>query len=93
MKGLPFDPAQAAQAQVRCAANGIGFVYASAEIAGESTRRDRIEDSKRAEKAGFNLAECLQMHPCTAGDLDQERSRGMASLVAEAPIKGPGQTG
>jgi hypothetical protein len=45
MKGLPFDPAE------------NGFVYASAEIARESARRDRFEDAKLAEKAGFNLAE------------------------------------
>jgi hypothetical protein len=31
------------------------FVYASAEITAESTRRDRLHDSKRAEKTGFNL--------------------------------------
>src|SRR5579863_8971517 len=31
------------------------FVYASAEITTESARRDRLEDSLRAEKAGFNL--------------------------------------
>src|SRR6202167_638767 len=43
MKDLPFDPA----------ANG--FVYASAEIARESARRDRLQDSLLAEKASFNL--------------------------------------
>jgi hypothetical protein len=43
MKGLPFD------------ATEFGFVYASAEIAVESARRDRLEDSKLAEKAAFNL--------------------------------------
>jgi hypothetical protein len=32
------------------------FVYASAEIAAESARRDGLEDSLLAEKAGFNLA-------------------------------------
>jgi hypothetical protein len=31
------------------------FVYASAEIAAESARRDRLQDSLLAEKAGFNL--------------------------------------
>jgi hypothetical protein len=44
MKGLPEE---------------IQFVYASAEIALEADRRDRLEDSKRAENAGFNLAEYL----------------------------------
>ena len=43
MKGLPYDPA------------ADSFVYASAEIALESDRRARLEDSKLAEKAGFNL--------------------------------------
>jgi hypothetical protein len=52
-KGLPFDPAE------------IGFVFASAEVTLEAARRDRLADSKRAEKAGFNLTEYL----CTAGDL------------------------
>jgi hypothetical protein len=33
------------------------FVNASAEIAFESTRRDRLADSLLAEKAAFNLAE------------------------------------
>jgi hypothetical protein len=54
MKGLPFDPAEAAQASVRCA-DGNRFVYASAEIALEAARRERLEDSLLAEKAGFNL--------------------------------------
>jgi len=44
MQGLPFDPAE------------LGFVYASAEIALESARRDRFEAAKQAEKTGFNLA-------------------------------------
>jgi hypothetical protein len=44
MKGLPCD-GEASQ-----------FVYASAEIALESARRDRLQDAKLAEKAGFNLA-------------------------------------
>ena len=44
MQGLPFEPAE------------FGFVYASAEIARESARRDRLHDSKLAEKAGFSLA-------------------------------------
>ena len=47
MKGLPYEPEPAT--------NGDKFVYASAEIALESARRDRLEDSLRAEKAGFNL--------------------------------------
>jgi hypothetical protein len=45
MKGLPYDPA------------ADNFVYASPEIAAESDRRDRLEDSLLAEKAGFNLAQ------------------------------------
>ena len=44
MKGLPSEP------------EPEKFVYASVEIAAESARRDRLEDSLRAEKAGFNLA-------------------------------------
>jgi hypothetical protein len=32
------------------------FVYASPEIAAEADRRDRLQDSLLAEKAGFNLA-------------------------------------
>ncbi|HXR10335.1 MAG TPA: hypothetical protein VN792_06130, partial [Candidatus Acidoferrales bacterium] len=56
MKGLPFDPEEAAaQPSVRCA-DGIRFVYASAEIARESALRDRFDAAKLAEKAGFNLA-------------------------------------
>ena len=47
MKGLPFEP--------EAAPNGNKFVYASAEIAFESARRDRLEDSLLAEKAAFNL--------------------------------------
>jgi hypothetical protein len=43
MRGLPFDP------------GADNFVYASAEIALESRRRDRLRDSKLAEQAGFNL--------------------------------------
>lgn len=38
MKGLRFDPAE------------FGFVHSSAEIARESTRRDRLHDSLLAEK-------------------------------------------
>jgi len=53
MQGLPYDPATAAQAPVRCAANSTGFVYASAEIARESARRDRFEAAEQAEKNGF----------------------------------------
>jgi hypothetical protein len=45
MKGLPYDP------------KPDGFVYASAEIALESARRDRFEAAKLAEKVGFNLAD------------------------------------
>jgi hypothetical protein len=45
MKGLPFEPRE------------FGFVYASAEIALEQHRRNRLQDSKLAEKAGFNLTE------------------------------------
>src|SRR5579863_2975220 len=59
MKGLPFDPSE------------NGFVYASTEIAKESARRDRFEDAKRAEAAGFNLVEyrrMTQMPPCGADD-------------------------
>jgi hypothetical protein len=57
MKGLPFDPAEAAaQASVRCA-DGIRFVYASAEITREQRRRERLHDAGIAEKAGFNLVE------------------------------------
>jgi hypothetical protein len=39
------------------------FVYASAEITAESTRRDRFEDSLRAEKAGFNLQKYTALVP------------------------------
>jgi hypothetical protein len=41
MKGLPYDPA------------ADNFVYASAEIALESARRDRFEAARQAEKLGF----------------------------------------
>ncbi len=44
MKGLPYDPA------------ADSFVYARAEIARESTRRDRFEAAKQAEKDGFRSA-------------------------------------
>ncbi len=47
MKGLPIEP--------QALADGHKFVYASAEIAFESARRDRLADSLLAEKAGFNL--------------------------------------
>jgi hypothetical protein len=50
------------------------FVYASAEIAAESTRRDRLADSLLAEKAAFNLAEDAS---CTAGGL----ATGSSSLL------------
>jgi len=43
MKGLPFDPTE------------FGFVYASAEIARESARRERLEAAKQAETVGFDL--------------------------------------
>jgi hypothetical protein len=45
MKGLSFDPAE------------FGFVYASAEIARESARRDSLQDALLAEEAGFKLTE------------------------------------
>ena len=45
MKGLPVGPEQ------------DEFVYASPEITAESGRRDRLADSLRAEKAGFNLTQ------------------------------------
>jgi hypothetical protein len=43
MKGLLVEPAE------------NGFVHSSAEIVWESARRDRLQDSKLAEKAAFNL--------------------------------------
>jgi hypothetical protein len=49
MKGLPYEP--------EATVNGIGVVHASAEIIAESARRDRLEDSLLAEKAGFHLAQ------------------------------------
>jgi hypothetical protein len=49
MKGLPIEP--------EAAPNKIGVLYASAEIALESARRDLLEDSLLAEKAGFHLAQ------------------------------------
>jgi hypothetical protein len=52
MKGLRVEPAE------------LGVLYASAEITAESARRDRMDDSLLAEKAGFNLAAYL----CTAAD-------------------------
>jgi hypothetical protein len=55
MKGLPEHP------------EGIGVLYASAEIAAESARRDRLADSLLAEEAAFNLAQYTDL--CTAGDL------------------------
>ena len=45
MKGLPYDPAT------------DSFVYASAQIAGESSRRNRFAAAKQAEAVGFNLTE------------------------------------
>ncbi len=44
MKGLPFDPAE------------NGFVYASAEIARESARRERLHLARIAAQSGFDLA-------------------------------------
>jgi hypothetical protein len=61
MKGLPHEP--------ETAAVGTGVVLASAEITLESARRDRLADSLIAEKANFNLAQYLHMHPCGADDL------------------------
>src|ERR1035438_6882668 len=55
MKGLPSEP--------EAAPSGIGVVYASAEIAAESARRDRLADSLLAEEAGFNLAEYSRVAP------------------------------
>ena len=49
MKGLPSE--------TEAAVKGIGVVYASAEIALESARRDRLADSLLAEEAGFNLVQ------------------------------------
>jgi len=57
MKGLPSQP--------EAVPNKIGVVLASAEIAAEAARRDRLEDSLLAEEAGFNLAK----YTCTAGHL------------------------
>jgi hypothetical protein len=57
MKCLPHEP--------EVAAPGTKFVFASAEIAAESARRDRLADSLLAEKAAFNLTR----YKCTAGDL------------------------
>jgi len=51
MKGLPVGPEQEE------------FVYASPEITAESARRDRLADSLRAEKAGFNLAAYSRVAP------------------------------
>jgi hypothetical protein len=47
------------------------FVYASAEIAAESDRRDCLEDSLLAEKAGFNLAQytAFTLSPVPISDL------------------------
>ena len=39
------------------------FVYASAEISAESARRDRLENSLLAEKAGFNLEKYTALVP------------------------------
>jgi hypothetical protein len=49
MKGLPHEP--------EASENKIGVLYASAEITAESARRDRLQDSLLAEKAGFHLAQ------------------------------------
>jgi hypothetical protein len=45
MKGLTFNLAE------------NGFVFSSAEIVWESSRRDRLEAAKQAEDVGFNLTE------------------------------------
>jgi hypothetical protein len=55
MKGLPFQPEPAT--------NESKFVYASAEITAESSRRDRFRDSLIAEKAGFNLTQYTASTP------------------------------
>jgi hypothetical protein len=47
MKGLPHEPEPPV--------NEAKFVYASAEIALEAARRDRLQDSILAEKSGFVL--------------------------------------
>jgi hypothetical protein len=47
MKGLPHEP--------EATVNEARFVYASAEIAAESARRDRLQDSLLAEQLGFVL--------------------------------------
>jgi hypothetical protein len=60
MKGLPFDPRE------------FGFVNASAEIASESARRDRRQDSLLAEKAGFNLAQYTAWSAPAAGCREKE---------------------
>jgi hypothetical protein len=51
MKRLPFDPAE------------FGLVYASAEIAREQRRRERLQDAIFAENAGFNLAKYNSIVP------------------------------
>ena len=43
MKGLPYDPTE------------FGFVYSSAEIASEASRRDRLYLAKIAEQSNFDL--------------------------------------
>jgi hypothetical protein len=53
MKGIPDQPEPSAQPSP----HSIRFVYASAEITREAARRDRLDDAKLAEKAGFNLIE------------------------------------
>jgi hypothetical protein len=77
MKGLPYEPA----------------AYKFAEIGFESGRRDRLQDSLRAEKADFNLAEYLHTQPRTTGDLvavafprrtGQMTSAAMSSMQPEA---------
>jgi hypothetical protein len=49
MEGLHHEP--------EASENKIGVLYASAEITAESARRDRLQDSLLAEKAGFHLAQ------------------------------------
>jgi hypothetical protein len=54
------------------------FVYASAEIAVESARRDRLDDSLLTEKASFNLTRY------TAFNLPAPRRSGSAIPAALA---------
>jgi hypothetical protein len=67
MKGLPHDPEPAAE--------GTKFVYASAEIALESRRRDRLHDSLIAEQAAFNLDAYLSVAPAILSPVDFSENR------------------